>query len=200
MKKFFFLIMLTMLIVLLYSLSTPRPIYEPFAKSKIVRAENAEHGYFYEAGLEKGRLKLFACKGESALNEERCESIFESSSKHYIYDAEILDLTGDGKPELVAMLWKRGNYGGKKPMVDEGFEITDITKSPHIFIWTIEKNGPRPRWFSSMLPVVPERFDSTKLSEEDKRSKLYIEWKHDGEEIPNVWEWRSWGLKSVIND
>lgn len=185
------------IIVFCYSLYTPKPLTEPTSRTIAAQGDSIKFGHIYQADVYKGKMTVRVGDYDENGHGGNFKTIFESSRKHYVYEATILDITNDGKPELVTMLWKRGNYGGKKPLVDEGFELTDITKSPHIFIWTFDNYTIRPLWFSSMLPETPKEFNLNKLEKKDQEDKLYITWKNKNSAMPNVWEWRSWGLKSL---
>lgn len=58
------------------------------------------------------------------------------------------DVTGDGRAELLMVLWKRGSFDRHKPLWSEQ---NDNNYSCHLFVYQLSHNTLRPRWCSSAL-------------------------------------------------
>ncbi len=58
------------------------------------------------------------------------------------------DVTGDGRAELLMLLWKRGSFDRHKPLWSEH---NDNSYSCHLFVYQLNNNKLRPRWCSSAL-------------------------------------------------
>lgn len=109
------------------------------------------------------------------------------------------DVTGDGNPELILLLWKRGSFDRHKPLWQEQ-ENNDY--SCHLFVYRLIENKLIPRWCSSALDrpiksLTIEKDSSSKtfLAVEEGYCSTYcfgwpIIW---GKEHSN-WTWKQWGF------
>lgn len=112
------------------------------------------------------------------------------------------DVTGDGNPELLMVLWKRGCFGAHKPLF---YDQEDNNYSCHLFLYQIVKDKMLARWCSSALERPIKSFtvqvDSAGnkfLAVEEGRYSTYCAG-HPiflGREYTN-WAWNHWGFSQV---
>ncbi len=97
------------------------------------------------------------------------------------------DVDGDGAPELLALVWRRGSYGGARPF---WVRRDEARFSQHIFIyrWDAALGAFRPLWMASALRP---RVRAWTLLE---NGVLGIT-TEAGEETR--WAWRGWGLERI---
>lgn len=79
------------------------------------------------------------------------DSVIWTSAKDIkVQDAMSCDIDGDGADELVLLCWKIGRFGTSKPFwVEEDEE----TWSQHIFVYSYDEDGVKPKWMSSYIGV-----------------------------------------------
>ena len=58
------------------------------------------------------------------------------------------DVNGDGLPELVMLVWRRGNYGSSRPFWETG---TDLRMTQHLYVIGLRNGTMRPVWMSHEL-------------------------------------------------
>ena len=94
----------------------------------------------YEVVLKRRAVKVICDNGV----------IFISSKDIKVQDAISCDIDGDGTDELVLLCWKIGRFGTSKPFwVEEDEE----TWSQHIFVYSYDEDGVKPKWMSSYIGV-----------------------------------------------
>ncbi|HBQ27055.1 MAG TPA: hypothetical protein DD791_11725 [Syntrophomonas sp.] len=109
------------------------------------------------------------------------------------------DVTGDGNPELIMVLWKQGSFDRHKPL---WYKQKDNNYSCHLFVYQLIENKLIPRWCSSALDRPIKSFTTEKdssgktfLAVEEGYCNTYcfgrpIIW---GKEHSN-WIWKQWGF------
>ncbi|HHV16186.1 MAG TPA: hypothetical protein GXX58_06390 [Gelria sp.] len=109
------------------------------------------------------------------------------------------DATGDGNPELIMVLWKRGSFDRHKPL---WYEREENNYSCHLFVYQLIENKLIPRWCSSALDrpiksftIEKDSSEHTYLAVEEGYYSTYcarrpIIW---GKEHSN-WTWKQWGF------
>ena len=102
-----------------------------------------------------------------------------------VQDALICDIDADGADELVLLCWRIGSYGAHRPF---WVRANDRAWGQHIFIYELERDGPRPSWMSSALSF--EIASWTLL-----RGRWLCLSSPDGEE--SLWGWLRWGLERL---
>ena len=60
----------------------------------------------------------------------------------------VADATGDGMPELLMLVWRRGNYGTSRPFWDTGF---DLRMTQHLYVMGLRDGAVVPVWMSHEL-------------------------------------------------
>lgn len=112
------------------------------------------------------------------------------------------DATGDGNPELIMVLWKRGSFDRHKPLWQEEEKNN---YSCHLFVYQLIENKLIPRWCSSALDRPIKSFTVKKdssgkafLAIEEGYCSTYcfgrpIIW---GKEHSN-WTWKQWGFYRI---
>lgn len=124
--------------------------------------------------LEKGRLEL--------------EGLWRTPWDWSVQDVLCDDINGDGKEELVLLVWKHGSYGKHLPF---WVKHNDIRLEQHVFIYQWEEsreNKLRALWMSSALGMEVQSIASA------PHHQLLITGR-DG--VGNLWQWQQFGLKYV---
>lgn len=137
--------------------------------------------------LKKRRFSLYQGAGEEvdAGKSAARVCIFESRAEWKVSDMLSGDIDGDGRQELLLLVWKRGSYGNHLPF---WVERNDEDYSQHIFIYCCEQGELRARWMSSALGI-PIRDWSL-----DERGRLHAV-QPDGRE--SSFQWRGFGLERM---
>lgn len=118
--------------------------------------------------------------------------IWTSDKDHRIQDFLFADLDGNGRTEVILLLWKRGIYGKERPFWV--LDNQDDRYSQHIFIYEIsEKKEVRQKWCAS---YIGEEVTRMKLMEQNPGILLTERISGDS----TLWMWKSFGLKSIRNE
>lgn len=109
------------------------------------------------------------------------------------------DVNGDGNPELIMLLWKRGSFGHHKPL---WYKQEDNNYRCHLFVYQLIENKLIPRWCSSALDRPIKNF----TIEKDPSGKTFLAVQEGfystycagrpmiiGKERSN-WIWKQWGF------
>lgn len=124
--------------------------------------------------LKKGRMEL--------------EGLWHTPWDWSVQDILCDDINGDGREELVLLVWKHGSYGKHLPF---WVKHNDIRLEQHIFIYQWEasrENKLRALWMSSALGLEVQSMESA------SHHQLLIT---DRDGIGNLWQWQQFGLKYV---
>ncbi|MDD3271020.1 MAG: hypothetical protein WC109_03950 [Syntrophomonadaceae bacterium] len=109
------------------------------------------------------------------------------------------DVTRDGNPELIMLLWKRGSFDRHKPLWQEQEKNN---YSCHLFVYRLIENKLIPRWCSSALDRPIKSFSIEKnssghtfLAVEEGCCSTYCAGRPIiiGKEHSN-WIWKQWGF------
>lgn len=113
--------------------------------------------------------------------------LYESDAAWRVSDVLVTDVTRDGRPELVMLLWRRGNYGNSKPFWEDGI---DLRMTQHIYVMGLEDGAIRPVWMGHELGegLKVARIEAT----EDGLLGLVTT---DGDK--STWEWDYFGFSLV---
>lgn len=116
------------------------------------------------------------------------ETVWQSEPGWRVQDFFTGDIDGDGAPELLVLLEKRGSYGSVRPF---WVERDETGYSQHIFIyrWDRRAEALRSVWMASALPVRVRLFS---LEADGVTIRLVTT---AGEE--SLWRWQSFGLARV---
>lgn len=108
------------------------------------------------------------------------------------------DVTGDGRAELLMVLWKRGSFGSHKPLWSEQ---NDNNFSCHLFVYQLINNNLKPRWCSSALD---KPIKSLEIKEDVSGKFLAVEEGYFSTyccghalflgKIYSNWTWKQWGF------
>lgn len=113
-------------------------------------------------------------------------TVADETPEHWqVSDVWVGDVTHDGTPDLVLLMWRRGDYGTHHPFWDEGTQ--DV--SQHLCVLTFADGGLRLTWESSSFG-----FEVTSMSLDDA-GDLHLVRRDTGEE--SVWHWPGWGFERV---
>lgn len=130
-----------------------------------------------ELVLADRRLRIEASQGGSCASPEGWQ----------VQDAFVVDIDRDGAPEVLTVVWQKGNYGTSRPFwVAEG--EGDDEWSQHLFVHRLEDGELVPVWMSSKLGIEVAHVSL------DGDQRLHTELR-GGEEL--VWEWDGWGFVLV---
>ena len=112
------------------------------------------------------------------------------------------DVTGDKKPELIMLLWKRGSFERHKPL---GYQQEDNRFSCHLFICQLIGNNLIPRWCSSALDqpirdftIRQDSAGNNYLAVEEGSYSIYCAGEPliFGKAYSN-WVWEQWGFYGI---
>ncbi len=112
------------------------------------------------------------------------------------------DATGDGNPELIMVLWKRGSFDRHKPL---WYKQEGNNYSCHLFVYQLIENTLMPRWCSSALDRPIKSFTVEKdpsghtfLAIEEGFYSSYCAGRPIilGKEYSN-WTWKQWGFYRI---
>lgn len=113
--------------------------------------------------------------------------LYESDGAWRVSDALVTDVTRDGRPELVMLLWRRGNYGNSRPFWESGI---DPRMTQHVYVMGLEGDAMQPVWMGHELG------EGLKVSQmkatEDGLLELTTT---DGQ--TSTWEWDYFGFSLV---
>ena len=94
-----------------------------------------------EERISFGGGRLSVCDGTG-------RALFSSEGGWKVSDALADDVNGDGLPELVMLVWRRGNYGSSRPFWETG---TDLRMTQHLYAMGLRDGTMRPVWMSHEL-------------------------------------------------
>lgn len=114
--------------------------------------------------------------------------IWTTSKDIKVQDAMTCDIDGDGTDEMVLLCWKIGRFGTGRPF---WVEEDEDTWSQHIFVYSCDEDGVKPKWMSSYIGV-----DVVEISATEKQHLLLTE--PDGR--VSSWVWDSWGFTKEDTD
>ncbi len=119
---------------------------------------------------------------------EDSEPVFSSPDEWLVSDGRLADLDGDGRPEVVLLVWRAANFGSSRPFwVEEPAGAEEFTQ--HLFVLGWQEGGLRPRWMSSQTGVEIAAMDV------DGDGRLVLT---DRAGARTWWRWGSWGF--VLED
>ncbi len=131
------------------------------------------------------------------LADKHMEVSCDSTGEYFMTDKGIkvqdtlsTDLDGDGLPELVTVVWKKGLFGKHRP-----FWITSDEKnySQHVFIYGIDKDGKvSQKWFASETGIL---INSMEIMEKNTQIISF----EDTNGNCTLWRWEGFGLKFMGN-
>jgi hypothetical protein len=113
---------------------------------------------------------------------------FTSDKKIKVQDALLTDLDGNGRDEIIALVWKKGLYGKHRP-----FWVSRDEKnySQHIFIYEVDQNGEvKEKWFASEIGLKVKG-----ISLLESNNSIVVTETTNGDKY--LWRWESFGLKNV---
>lgn len=151
-------------------------------------------GFFLAAWQEKTALCDLNSDGstEKLVLKDRRMSVLQNGREIWTTDkgwetADFLigDIDGNGRTELLLLVWKRGSYGSSRPF---WVEEDERGYSQHIFIYRWKDGDLRPLWMSSRLR--PEVRDWQMNAE--GHLQILTSYKRE-----TLWGWRSWGLERL---
>ncbi|MBQ1840221.1 MAG: VCBS repeat-containing protein [Atopobiaceae bacterium] len=128
--------------------------------------------------LERRRVQVISADGAP---------LYESDGAWRVSDALVADVTRDGRPELVMLLWRRGNYGNSRPFWERGM---DLRMTQHVYVVGLEDGAMQPVWMGHELG------EGLKVSQMGATEDGLLELTTmDGQ--TSVWEWDYFGFSLV---
>ncbi len=135
----------------------------------------------YTTEIKSKRLEVRSDKGERT---------FLTDENLKIQDALATDIDSDGKPEIIAVVWKKGLFGRHRPF---WIQSDEKTYSQHVFIYGVDEKGiVTQKWFASETGIFINRM---KLMEKNNKILLF----EDSKGNCSLWKWESFGLKNIKN-
>lgn len=161
----------------------PKPLFEKPCNPKEMNYEQ------FTARLDsKGKLTVY--------NKETKKFIFESDANIYVYDFIINDITADGSCDLLFVLWKHGSFGESRPLWKRKLEISDLTKSSHLFAYSFKGKDFHSIWCSSALSVPIKKIVETGKCSAQATPIIYMPiQKNQDKKYAEYWYWSGWGFR-----
>jgi hypothetical protein len=90
-----------------------------------------------------------ALSGRTLVVTKRDESeLYRSPAAWKVSDLQVGDVDRDGLPDLVALVWRRGNYGSSRPFWDKD---TDLRMTEHLYVMSLRNGIITPTFMSHEL-------------------------------------------------
>ena len=105
--------------------------------------------------------------------------LYRSPSSWKVQDVIVCDMTHDGVPEIVMLVWRRGNYGSSRPFWDTGI---DLRMTEHLYVMGMRDGRIMPTWMGhelgrEVVEVVAREDGSLSLVE---RNGAQTHWEWEG--------------------
>lgn len=131
--------------------------------------------------------ELSLSQGSAHITSASGETLYTSEHTWHVQDALVGDVTGDGRPELVMLVWRRGNYGNSRPFWERGI---DLRMTQHLYVMGLENGSMHAVWMSHELGHALEVTDMQA---------------HDGDQLTlttrqgnvSTWQWDFFGFTLV---
>lgn len=141
--------------------------------------------------LENGRLEVFAV-GRDIKENVRCRML-ATEKNVYVSDFIFADLDGDGFPELIFSLWKRGSFGSCRPSWHAAHEASDDEISSHLYVYSVRRGRVRPLWCSSAVKPAIKSIAKDAVRDYGVDKHVITVERINGDKTS--WIWRGWGLE-----
>lgn len=126
--------------------------------------------------------------------------LWRSPADWRVTSFHITDVTHDGRPDLLLVVWKKGSFGTARPFWHTG---PNDELTCHLYVYNLVNKDLKPRWMSSALdqPIKDlgiADIDGDGLNEllvtgyGNRRLQLFKPDSPEGEAA--VWQWRDWGF------
>ena len=168
---------------LLYVFTVPKPLFEKACVPKEARCQE------FCANLDSnGKLTVY--------NEKTNSKVFISDSGVYVYDFILADITADGSCDLLFALWKRGSFGDARPFWHKNIEISDFTKSAHLYAYSVKGEKFHSIWCSSALKKPIKAMIETEKYSKVGTPIIYMPVnKKENSQYAEYWYWNAWGFR-----
>lgn len=126
---------------------------------------NSEH-----IALANRRLTVYAANGST---------LFETPTAWHVCAAQVGDVNHDNLPELLMLVWRRGNYGTSRPFWETGF---DLRMTEHLYVMGLCEGAVVPIWMGHDLGREVETFQfdaSTGILSLNERNGTTTTWLWD---------------------
>lgn len=137
------------------------------------------------------------------LVEEAGIVLWESPSDWTITQIAVADITGDGKQELLMVLWNYGSFGTSRPWWIKG---PDRVYSNHLFIYQLVGGRVKPLWCSSALERPIIEMELQDVNGDGQIDLRVLEGPKAGNLYPlrqvflrsySTWQWQGWGFSKI---
>ena len=108
--------------------------------------------------------------------------LWKTPPEWFVSDVQVSDFDLDGKPEVLFVLWRRGNYGASHPFWEEPDRFSFYQ---HLYIFEFTGSTLQRQWMSSAL--LPQFKDWSLCND-----RLYVT---DPAGENSVWQWDGFGVK-----
>ncbi|MBR6380374.1 MAG: hypothetical protein IKS07_01690 [Lachnospiraceae bacterium] len=144
----------------------------------------ADDGEARDQDIFAGPVTLRISHGRAVLQGVSGEKLFSSDKGMRVQDGLFADLDRDGVPEMVLLVWRRGQYGSHRP-----YWVTEEERGfvQHLYVYRFDRSGrPVPMWFSSDTGM-----ELTSLRTHEKNASLLV--LEDVSGAVTVWRWTDFG-------
>ena len=124
-------------------------------------------------------------RGALKVEGSREDDIYRSPSSWKVQDVIVCDVTHDDTPDIVMLVWRRGNYGSSRPFWDTGI---DLRMTEHLYVMGMRGGKVVPVWMGhelgrDVVEVVAHEDGSISLVERDGTQ--------------THWDWEGFGFIAV---
>ena len=91
--------------------------------------------------VEVGNRSMRVCSSDG-------RELYTTPNAWRVSQVTVADATGDGLPELLMLVWRRGNYGSSRPFWDTGL---DLRMTQHLYVMGLRNGAVVPVWMSHEL-------------------------------------------------
>ena len=101
--------------------------------------------------------RIVVAQRSLTVRDEAGQTLYVSDPHWQVAQALCSDVDGNGTPEVVALVWRRGNYGTSHPFWDQGL---DLRMTEHLYVFTMRNGEVVPLWMGHELGAPVERVEA----------------------------------------
>lgn len=170
----------------------------------LVLARPEQQKIFFEHDLDAdGHMEQYDLQDGQLRVSQGGDSLWNTPSSWRIQSCTVADINGDGKEELLLVLWKRGSFGRHLPF---WVEKNDSAYSSHLFVFNLINGHMKSVWCSSALDrpirsltvLKADQTGQVQLQVSEGRISFYLlgrPW-YIGTDS-SYWAWETWGFYRV---
>lgn len=140
-----------------------------------------------------GVQEEYSLQADSLLVRNADGVIWQTPPEWQVTECLIGDVTGDGVPDLLLSVWKKGSFGSHKPFWVSG---EDETFRNHLFVFNLAHGAVKVVWQSSNLSRPNHAVFLSDLDGDGRSELIALEGLYDNPKAirVTVWQWNGWGF------